>query len=1193
MGFRTGRLSGRIFFWWLILAVAVLAGAEAQATTSKTAIVDVLYRADGASAHGTLLISWPAFTTAGGDAIAAGSMTVNLGANGSVQTAVFPNTGSTPQGTYYKVVVDLDDGTRSTEYWVVPQVAQTTIAAVRSSLVPQSQAMQFVGRDYVDSAIAGAVSNLVDLTGTQTITGVKTFQNSPQMPAPKSPGDGANQQFVLSAVGTPAAQAQTSPGTMNATQYQVNGIALASSNLSDGGSLANVSQIPTQTSQLTNNSGFITTAGVPVQSVNGMTGSVSLTIPAPQVSSDWSAASGVAEILNKPTIGSAAMHAATDFDAAGAAASVAATVPAASNTSPAMDGAASTGMANTFARADHVHPTDISRQAAMLGVSSNGANGMAVAGSVAVGTTVQVQSGTLLAAVTSLPSGGTLVVSGVLTVPSTYVTPFNVKIRVENGGSINVSSSQSLQIGGPFEAGQYQVFTGAGSVSFTQNHVVDFTWFGADPTDTNDSAPSFAAGVAPYRSKGSSLTNQIPTFSLPAGKYRTNTAVNWTDLYGFTLKTAGASSTMIDSYATVSSGPNVPAVDVTGNGGAYDLGALTIYGEPSSSPGVALLGGQGDGVNAWCANNFRDISVAGTFTVGGILIEGACLTVFYNPRIEFTAPLFGIGVTGVYDYASQVASPYTAQYTGSFSNDHVNILNPWIQDWNTGTSGAFDAIIYRGVSDWWIKGGYAYAEPLADAVVALDLDSAGGVSSAAIEDLTEIEGYFKYGVHFTSSGLSAEPGTPTHSHLRINNMSGGGIVTGNLLYGDSYTWVSDLNLGSSFATLNNVASTTPTYTANSPTISFAAGTTFPWVTNTPIQLSCSGTGCAVPSGFTAGSAYYVVSPSASALTLQLAVTPGGTAITPTNTGTGTQIFQSYVNADSLTFDILESSHIGRWWSLNGSGTDNIYARKVQDSELRWGSSYWSNMNVSCTAAGTPATCCTGVKTGTCTIPGTIGTHYGSTFTQVGETSNGFTAYDNGLSLGGGSSATATGTTGGTSGVIPVTGSNGKLDTSFIPVAAGGGPTRLCIQATPISNTGSTSEVNLWNCAIPAGTMGATSRVSATLWFESASGDTGNCTLMSRYSATSGTTTLGLIAGSVTATGASKSGRVTVEIVAANSTSSQQANYEHDGNTVSAQAGGVSSGFNTATTTTYFSWGMVNSVSGDTCLLQDADVVLWP
>ena len=63
-------------------------------------------------------------------------------------------------GTYYKVVVDLDDGTRSTEYWVVPQVPQTTIAAVRSSLVPQSQAMQFVGRDYVDSAIASVGGKL-------------------------------------------------------------------------------------------------------------------------------------------------------------------------------------------------------------------------------------------------------------------------------------------------------------------------------------------------------------------------------------------------------------------------------------------------------------------------------------------------------------------------------------------------------------------------------------------------------------------------------------------------------------------------------------------------------------------------------------------------------------------------------------------------------------------------------------------------------------------------------------------------------------------------------------------------------------------------------------------------------------------------------------------------------------------------
>lgn len=39
-----------------------------------------------------------------------------------------------------------------------------------------------------------------------------------------------------------------------------------------------------------------------VTSVNGATGAVVLNIPAAQVNSDWNATSGVAQILNKPTI---------------------------------------------------------------------------------------------------------------------------------------------------------------------------------------------------------------------------------------------------------------------------------------------------------------------------------------------------------------------------------------------------------------------------------------------------------------------------------------------------------------------------------------------------------------------------------------------------------------------------------------------------------------------------------------------------------------------------------------------------------------------------------------------------------------------------------------------------------------------------------------------------------------------------
>lgn len=63
--------------------------------------------------------------------------------------------------------------------------------------------------------------------------------------------------------------------------------------------------IPTALSELTNDTGFVTASqaasGAPVQSVNGQTGNVTLTIPEAQVASDWNATSGVTQILNKPT----------------------------------------------------------------------------------------------------------------------------------------------------------------------------------------------------------------------------------------------------------------------------------------------------------------------------------------------------------------------------------------------------------------------------------------------------------------------------------------------------------------------------------------------------------------------------------------------------------------------------------------------------------------------------------------------------------------------------------------------------------------------------------------------------------------------------------------------------------------------------------------------------------------------------
>lgn len=76
---------------------------------------------------------------------------------------------------------------------------------------------------------------------------------------------------------------------------------------------------------LTTNGASVSWGAAPVTSVNSKTGAVTLTasdvgalpdstvIPAAQVNSDWNASSGVAQILNKPTLGTMAAESANDY----------------------------------------------------------------------------------------------------------------------------------------------------------------------------------------------------------------------------------------------------------------------------------------------------------------------------------------------------------------------------------------------------------------------------------------------------------------------------------------------------------------------------------------------------------------------------------------------------------------------------------------------------------------------------------------------------------------------------------------------------------------------------------------------------------------------------------------------------------------------------------------------------------------
>lgn len=110
-----GRRMRRLFY--LVLAMLVMARVSYAATPAMTTIADTVYRADGGPATGTLLISWPAFTMPDGTPVAAGTTSVQLGAQGQLSVNLVPNTGANPAATYYSVVYQLGETIAAVEVW--------------------------------------------------------------------------------------------------------------------------------------------------------------------------------------------------------------------------------------------------------------------------------------------------------------------------------------------------------------------------------------------------------------------------------------------------------------------------------------------------------------------------------------------------------------------------------------------------------------------------------------------------------------------------------------------------------------------------------------------------------------------------------------------------------------------------------------------------------------------------------------------------------------------------------------------------------------------------------------------------------------------------------------------------------------------------------------------------------------------
>lgn len=125
------------------------------------------------------------------------------------------------------------------------------------------------------------------------------------------------------------------------------------------------------------------------------------------------------------------------------------TVPSASSTTPSMDGTAAVGTATTYARADHVHPTDTSRQAALVsGTNIKTVNGKSLVGSgnvsiAALPSVSNAQNGMVLMVVNGTWMAQPLPIAtaeqyGIVMVDGTTITAA--------GGVISTVSSESYEI---------------------------------------------------------------------------------------------------------------------------------------------------------------------------------------------------------------------------------------------------------------------------------------------------------------------------------------------------------------------------------------------------------------------------------------------------------------------------------------------------------------------------------------------------------------------------------------------------------------------------------------------------------------------------------------------------------------------------------------------------------------------------
>jgi hypothetical protein len=203
----TGRL---IFFACLLLSIYTTTLSAHATDITKTNVHDVIHRADGSTASGTLLISWPSFRTVHNDFVAAGSTTVPIGNSGAFVVQLAPTDGATPSA-QYRVVLQLTGASPEVQYWTVPATTDSGIVLAKTATASSQPAVD--------------TSHFLNRAGDE-MTGPLTLDV-----APTGPTHAATKQYVDDALATAASKSYVDSAVASAASKSYVDSAVASARI--------------------------------------------------------------------------------------------------------------------------------------------------------------------------------------------------------------------------------------------------------------------------------------------------------------------------------------------------------------------------------------------------------------------------------------------------------------------------------------------------------------------------------------------------------------------------------------------------------------------------------------------------------------------------------------------------------------------------------------------------------------------------------------------------------------------------------------------------------------------------------------------------------------------------------------------------------------------------------------------------